>query len=255
MDLGLDGKVVFLTGGSGGIGRAVARAFAAEGARVAAFSLEDGEGGDGVASFTGDVRDPAAVRAAMDAAVARWGRVDVCVPCAGIWPGADVPLHEQPEDRVRAVIDVNVLGVVWAARAFLQALARTGPRADGHGAGLVLVGSTAGRFGEPWHAEYAASKAALAGLMRSLKNEIVQIDPRGRVNMVEPGWTLTPMTAGAMADRDAVRAATRTMPLRQLGMPEDVAHAVLFLASPVAARHVSGDALAVAGGMEGRVLW
>ena len=251
MDLDLAGKVVFVTGGSSGIGRAIVRAFAAEGARVAVYARTAVEQGDDLASFAGDVRDPAALTSAMDAVAARWGRVDVCVPCAGIWPPETTPIHEQPEERVRAVIDVNLLGTVWTARAFFQALARVGPRADGSGAALILIGSTAGRFGEPGHAEYAASKAALHGLVRSLKNEIVAIDPRGR-NCQPRRAGLDghlPMTAATLG-AEAVVAATRTMPLQQLATPEDIARAVLFFASPALARHVIGEVLTVAGGME-----
>jgi 3-oxoacyl-[acyl-carrier protein] reductase len=253
MDLDLAGKVVFVTGGNSGIGRAIAQAFAAEGARVAVYARSKAPEGDGFASFTGDVRDPAALEAAVDAVAERWGRVDVCVPCAGTWPAEALPLHELPEERVREVIDVNLLGTLWTARAFLRALARTGPRSDGSGASLVMIGSTAGRFGEAGHGEYSASKAGLLGLLRSLKNEIVAIDPRGRVNLVEPGWTVTPMTAATLGP-EAVREATRTMPLEQLATPEDVARAVLFFASPALARHVTGEVITVAGGMEGRVL-
>jgi 3-oxoacyl-[acyl-carrier protein] reductase len=137
----------------------------------------------------------------------------------------------------------------------VASLRRTGPRADGHGAALIFIGSTAGRFGEPGHAEYAMSKAGLRGLMLSVKNEIVRVDPWARVNLVDPGWTVTPMAEKTLAESGALDQVTRTMALRRVASPGDVAGAVLFFASPVMARHVSGEALTVAGGMEGRVLW
>src|SRR5262249_30364487 len=131
------------------------------------------------------------------------------------------------------------------------ALARTGPRPDGPGACLVLIGSTSGRFGEVGHAEYSTSKAALVGLMLTVKNEIAALDPRGRANLVEPGWTRTPMVDEEI-EGEGIRRTPAPMPLQRLAEPTDVADAVLWLAS-AGARHVSGQVLAVAGGMEGRV--
>jgi 3-oxoacyl-[acyl-carrier protein] reductase len=254
MDLGLADKVVFVTGASGGIGKELCRAFEAEGARVAACSRRGVPAGDRVMSLLGDVTRPADMESAMQRAVDAWGRVDVCVANAGIWPADALALDELPEARVREVVDVNLLGTIWTARAFLSALRRSGPRPDGHGASLVLIGSTAGRFGEPGHAEYAATKAALSGLMLSLKNEIVRIDPAARVNLVEPGWTATPMAAATLERDGILDQVTRTMPLRRVASPDDVAGAVIYFASPVLSRHVSGETLTVAGGMEGRVL-
>ncbi|MFO0755665.1 MAG: SDR family oxidoreductase [Byssovorax sp.] len=255
MDLGLRDLGAFVTGASGGIGLALCGAFAAEGAKVAACSRRPVPPSEGLVPLQADVRDPAAMDEAMRRAEQAFGRVDLCVANAGIWPEASLPLHELPEARIREVMETNLLGAIWTARAFLASLARTGPRGDGRGAALVFIGSTAGRFGEKGHAEYAASKAALRGLVLTLKNEIVALDPRGRVNLVDPGWTVTPMAAEVLARDGAMGAVTRTMPLRQLASPEDVARAVLVLASPVTSRHVSGEALTVAGGMEGRVLW
>jgi 3-oxoacyl-[acyl-carrier protein] reductase len=102
---------------------------------------------------------------------------------------------------------------------------------------------------------YAASKAGLAGVMRSLKNEIVALDSAGRVNLVEPGWTDTPMAAAAMDDAVQVERSLSTTPLRRIGSPEDVAATCIFLASPTMARHLTGQVIGVHGGMEGRRLW
>jgi 3-oxoacyl-[acyl-carrier protein] reductase len=258
MDLGLGDKTAFITGAAGGIGAELCRAFVAEGARVAACSRPgglDAAGGERVLQVAADVRRPADLAAGMTTAALALGRLDVCVVNAGIWPPADLPVDELPEARVREVIETDLLGALWTARAFIAALRRSGPRPDGHGASLVFIGSTAGRFGEAGHAEYAAAKAALRGLVLSLKNEIVRVDPWGRVNLVDPGWTVTPMAAETLAASGQLDTVTRTMPLRRVATPADVAAAVLFFASPVLSRHVSGEALTVAGGMEGRVLW
>ena len=255
MDLGLDGKVALVTGAARGIGEELVRAFLAEGARVAACSRRGVAEGERILSVLADVKRPDELEAAMRRAEAAFGRVDVCVANAGIWPEEPLPVDTMPEARVEDVIETNLLGALWTARAFMASLRRTGPRSDGHGASLVFIGSTAGRFGEPGHAEYAASKAGLRGLMLSVKNEIVRVDPWARVNLVDPGWTVTPMAEKTLASSGALDQVTRTMAHRRVATPADVAGAVLFFASPVLSRHVSGEALTVAGGMEGRVVW
>ena len=261
----LDDKVVLITGASGGIGRATAEAFGQEGARLALHgnsqldSLErwvaEQPWRDRAMTISADVSSASEVRTAFESVHQRWGRIDVTVANAGIWPPEHVPLHELPEERIRAVLEVNLLGAMWTAREFLRCLAAAGPRPDGHGACLLFIGSTAGKFGERGHCDYASSKAALHGLMLSLKNEIVALDPRGRVNLIEPGWTATEMAADELKKPGVPERAVRTMPLAQLGRACDVARTALFLASPHTARHLSGQTLTVAGGMEGRVLW
>ena len=263
MDLGLAERVVFVTGASGGIGRALARAFGAEGAQLVLHGhgqlagLEEWTAAQPFADRAlvvgADIADPAAVAAAFDAARARFGRVDVCLANAGVWPPDDVHVVDLGEERARRTVEVNLFGALWTARAFLRTLRATGPHPSGDGAALVFTGSTAAKFGERGHADYALAKAGLYGLARSLKNEIVALDPRGRVNIVEPGWTVTEMTRRTLADPELVARAVRTMPLKQLGRAEDVARAALWLASPVAARPLSGEVLTVAGGLDGRV--
>jgi 3-oxoacyl-[acyl-carrier protein] reductase len=265
MDTRLRDLVALVTGASGGIGRAVAEALAAEGCRLALHANRNPEPlRDWVASqpwaahaFCGqaDLRHLDQTTAFVDAARAALGRIDVCIVNAGIWPPDPQLLHEMDEALVREVVDTNLLGAMWTARAFLRGLAQDGPRADGRGASICLIGSTAGRFGEAGHAPYAVSKAGLYGLVRSLKNEIVHIDPHGRINMVEPGWTVTPMAQAAIETPGVIEQAVATMPLRQLARPEDVAASVVYLSAPGMARHVSGEVVTVAGGMEGRRLW
>jgi 3-oxoacyl-[acyl-carrier protein] reductase len=265
MNLQLDDKTVLVTGAGGGIGRATAEAFAAEGARLALHARSSFRGlsewlstqpwRDRAVVLPGDVTRPEEIEDVFDRAAARFGRVDVTVANAGIWAPEDLRLDQLPVDRIRRTVEVNLLGSIFTARAFFRVLARTGPRPDGDGAALLFVGSTAGRFGEAGHADYAASKAALAGLVRSLKNEIVRLDPYARVNMVEPGWTVTEMARDALSVPGAVRRVLRATPVRQLSRPADIARALVLLASPAAARNVSGETITVAGGMEGRVQW
>ncbi|MEM6671394.1 MAG: SDR family oxidoreductase [Planctomycetota bacterium] len=260
MDLGLRGRTIVVTGASGGIGRAIADTLGAEGARLLLHAhsraedlqrwVAERDWAERAEVVRADVGDAAAIERAL----AGRGRLHGCVVNAGIWPPEDVPLVDLEPDRVDAVLGVNLAGAMWTSRAFLRALRASGPDPGGAGASIVFIGSTAGRFGERGHSDYAASKAALVGLARSLKNEIVDLDPYGRVNVVDPGWVVTEMTTERLDEPGAVERVVRTMPLRQLARPVDVARQIAWLSSPTAARHVSGEVIAVAGGMEGRVL-
>lgn len=262
MDLQLKDKVVFITGASGGIGRALARTFAQEGAKLALHAgsninwlrefVAGSDWRDRALCVQADVTDPAAVEAAMQAATRHFGRVDICIANAGKWPREDARIDEISHQRMRDTIGVNLFGAIWTARAFFAQLA---PRPDQQGTSLTFIGSTAGRFGERGHVDYSLAKAGLYGLVRTLKNEIVQRDPFGRVNMVEPGWTVTEMAREALDQPGTIQRVVRTMPVRQLARAVDIARSVLALSSPALSRHVSGEVLTVAGGMEGRVQW
>ena len=183
----------------------------------------------------------------VDALFERVGRIDACAAVAGVWPSEDVPVWELPLARWEATLRANLTSVFLTARGFLCSVAESG-----HGS-FVFVGSTAGLFGEAGHADYAAAKAGLVGLMLSLKNEVVRVAPRARVNAVFPGWTESAMTRGHV-DAAQVRRISRTMALRKVAQPEDVARQVVVLASDELSGHVTGQIVTVAGGMEGRVV-
>ena len=255
METGLAGKGVLVTGASGGIGAACARAFAAEGARVAVHyhrgeerAREVAAALDGAPVLQADLTDEHEVDRLFAAARSALGRIDVCAAVAGVWPSQDVPVWDLPLERWENTLRQNLTSSFLTARGFLREVERTG-----HGS-LVLVGSTAGLVGEAGHADYAAAKSAvLGGLLLSLKNEVVRVAPRARVNAVAPGWTETPMTRGHV-DPATVRKVTRTMALRTIANAEDVARQVVVLASDQLSGHVTGQVVTVAGGMEGRVI-
>ena len=248
METGLRGKRVLVTGASGGIGSACARAFMDEGADVVAHYHRGRDRAEelGAAQVVGaDLRNETEV----DTLFAEAGPLDVCAAVAGVWPREDVPVWELPLERWRDTLDSNLTATFLTARGFLRGVGERG----GSGS-LVLVASTAGLFGEAGHADYAAAKSAIAhGLLLSLKNEVVRVAPRARVNCVAPGWTYSPMTRGEVDD-DVLDRVTATMPLKKIAQPEDVARQVVVLASDELSGHVTGQTVTVAGGMEGRLL-
>ncbi len=256
MDTGLRGKRVLVTGASGGIGSACARAFAAEGCLVALHYHRGRERADALArelvqavALQGDLTREDQAERLFEQARDELGTLDVCAAVAGVWPPEDVPLWRLPLERWQETLTANLTTTFLTARGFLREVERSG-----HGS-LVLVGSTAGVFGEAGHADYAAAKSAIVyGLLASLKNEVMRVAPRGRVNAVCPGWTVSPMTRSTLDDPSVLARATRTMALRKAAQPEDVARQVVALASDEISGHVTGQVVVVAGGMEGRVL-
>ncbi len=255
MDTGLEGKVVLITGGAGGIGTALCRAFATEGAVVAvhyrrsAAAAQRLAGEIGGRAFAADLTDEEEVDALASRVVDELGCLDVCVANAGVWPTEDVPMWELPLERWESTIRSNLTATFLTMRAFLRHAAQTGRGS------LVMITSSAGVFGEAGHADYAAAKGALhTGLLLSAKNEAARIGPLVRVNAVAPGWTVTPMIGDKGLDADHLQRVTATMSLKKLGRPEDVAGQVVALASDEISGHITGQLVVIAGGMEGRLV-
>jgi 3-oxoacyl-[acyl-carrier protein] reductase len=255
MDTGLTDARVLVTGGAGGIGTAIVRAFAAEGALVAihyhssrdqAHELADEVGGIAVGA---DLTDEGQADALVPTTVGVLGGLDICVANAGWYPPDEEPIWETSLARWRTVLDRNLTASFLTARGFMGHVATTGRGS------LVLVGSTAGIFGEAGHADYASAKAAInSGLLMSLKNEAARIGDGVRVNAVAPGWTITPKRQAAGIPPEAIERATATMARKQLAVPDDVARQVVILASDTASAHQTGQLVVVAGGMEGRLV-
>ena len=259
MNPGFQSKHVVVTGASGGIGFDSISLFLAEGAKVTACYKSDPRN---LATLTEsyperlnvvkvDVRNESEVEFLFTEANTVFGRVDVTVANAGIAFNEGVAVHEMSIEQWQKTLAVNLTGVFLCAKHFFANLKKY----PGDDASLVLVGSTSGEFGEAWYCDYSTSKAGLRGLLMTLKNEIVHLAVRGRVNLVNPGWTVTPMAEGALSDKAMVSKIMQTIPLRKVATPSDITHAILYLSSDKLAGHVSGQTITVAGGMDGRVLF
>jgi len=229
------GKVALVTGGSGGIGGAVVGALLGAGARVASVDLPGRPCVDGAESLACDLASVDAVSGLIGAFSERFDRLDVVVHCAGVT--RDGVSWKLDNDAWRTVMSVNLDSAFLLMREAVPLM-----RAGGGGA-VVLISSINGERGKFGQTNYAASKAGLIGFGRSLARETGSFGIR--VNVVAPGLIDTEMTASL--PEEARRKAIEETALGAAGKPEDVASAVLFLASPMS-RHITGQVLRVDGG-------
>ena len=196
----------------------------------------------------------------MKQAVDHFGPIHILTANAGITNEAQHPnIWELPVDLWEDVYRVNVKGTFLTIKHFLLA-AQTWQEVQGReleNLAIVVTGSECGKFGQAGHAEYASGKAGLQyGLVPTVKNEIVRLNRKARINAVAPGWVNTELNGDRLDDpRELYFESQGTVALRKIAEPTDVAKAVAFLASHRASGHMSGQCLSVDGGMEGRIVW
>jgi NAD(P)-dependent dehydrogenase (short-subunit alcohol dehydrogenase family) len=240
--------VVLVTGALTGIGRATAQAFAREGARIVVSGRRDDEGrklagelqklGAEAEFLRSDVRHEEEVRNLIDKTVSRFGRLDVAVNCAGT-EGTPGPVTEQSAETYAATFDTNVLGTLLSMKHEMRVML-----AQGSGS-IVNISSTYGSRGAAGAALYSASKHAVEGLTKSAALEAA---PSGvRVNMVAPGPIDTGMLKRFTGTDERKAGLTATVALKRLGRPEEVAQAIVFLASDKAS-FITGASYSVDGG-------
>ena len=241
------GRVAIVTGGSRGIGRASVLRLAEAGADVvinylnneaAAETVAQQARGLGVKAITlrADVADVGQTTALVEATVQHFGRVDLLVANAGIWEGA--PVEEMSEALWDRVIDANLKGTWAACRAVVPFMKQQ------QSGSIVIVSSTAGQRGEAGYSNYAASKGGQISFTKALAAELA---PDIRVNGVAPGWVDTELSGPALDDEPMKQKIVDTIPLRRVATADDIALAIVFVASDWAAS-ITGEILNVNGG-------
>ncbi len=242
----LSGKIALVTGASRGIGRSAALLLARAGADVALTYHTRRNEAEAVAeevrklgrrgfAVGGDHSDGDTVERIFHEVRGTFGKLDIFVGNAGIWPAEDVALRDLTALRWRQTMAANLDSVYYTTRAALGLMKDGGT--------VVLVSSTAGQRGEAFHADYAASKGAMIALVKSLA---IECAPAITVNSVAPGWVDTEMSQPAFGAGGRERIA-RTIPLQRIASADDIAGPILFLCSPLA-RHITGEILNVNGG-------
>jgi 3-oxoacyl-[acyl-carrier protein] reductase len=242
----LEDKVAIITGAGRGIGQATALKFASEGAKVVVCDLstewiEDtvervGRIGGQAMGYTADVRSLPALRAMVDAVVARWGRVDCLVNNAGIV--MDAQLKNMTDEQFDNVIDINLKGVYNCTRAVVDTMLK-------QQSGVILnASSIVGLYGNFGQTNYAASKFGVIGMVKTWAKELGR---RGiRANAVCPGFVETPIIKSVPAK--VIRALEERVPLGRLAKPEEIANTFAFLASDEAS-YINGAVIEVSGGL------
>jgi 3-oxoacyl-[acyl-carrier protein] reductase len=251
--LSLEGQVALITGGSRGIGAAAVRMFVEAGARVvfnyeksqtAAEKLVASHGHNNCLAVACNLNGTDSAASLVDAAIHKFGRLDILVANHGIWPPEDAPIDQMDPAQWRNTMAVNldsVFALIKHSVAHMKKQKKSGPTA-GH---IVLVSSTAGQRGEAFHCDYAASKGALISMVKGLSSELAR--DHIYVNCVAPGWVDTDMSASALNDPLISPKVLQTIPLGRVGTPEEVAAPILFLCTPYAG-FITGEVFNVNGG-------
>src|ERR1051325_5170179 len=247
-ELSLAGRVAIVTGGSRGIGRATVELLAKLGADVVInYASDEAAASAAVIAVTQHDRQSFAVQAdvsqlseaqrLVEAAIARFERIDIVVCNAGIWEGA--PADEMTEALWDKTMDINLKGVWSVCRAAIPFFKKQ------RSGKIVIVSSTAGQRGEANYSNYAASKGALIAFTKSLASELAEWGIN--VNAVAPGWVDTDMTIAALGNREQRQEIAEGIPIGAIATPEDIAGPIAFLCTDWA-RHITGEVMNVNGG-------
>jgi NAD(P)-dependent dehydrogenase (short-subunit alcohol dehydrogenase family)/peptidoglycan/xylan/chitin deacetylase (PgdA/CDA1 family) len=216
--------------------------------------------GHGLFEVQGDISDEASISLCIQQAVSHFGPIHILVANAGITDEqTSSNIWDLDAETWDKTYRINIRGTFLTIKHFLRA-AKSAQESQGEelsNLAIVVTGSECGKFGQAGHVDYASGKAGLQyGLVPSVKNEIVRLNSRARINAVAPGWVNTNLIGDRLDNpRELYLEAQGTVALKKIAQPEDVARTVAFLASHRAAGHISGQCLSVDGGMEGRIVW
>ncbi|WP_316015950.1 SDR family oxidoreductase [Roseobacter sp. HKCCA0434] len=247
-----DERTILITGAAAGLGRATAEAFAERGARLVladrAGEVEDVARDLGAVALRGDVTEPAHHKALVAKAVEVGGRLDVAINNAGV-AHPPMRIEQTPEQVARMVVEIDLLGVMWAMQAQIPQM-QAQFRDSGQGGVILNTASIAGLVGAATLGAYGAAKHGVVGLTRAAAIENAR---RGvRVNAICPGFTRTAMTEAAISlgpDREAAEAElVRGVPMRRQGEPSEIVAAMIFAADP-ANSFMTGQTIALDGGV------
>lgn len=254
VQLSVAGKVALITGGSRGIGAATVRMFCASGAKVvfnyqkareAAERLVAECGPSACFAVQAELSSAQDAGKLVNAAVAKFGRIDCLVANHGIWPPNDAAVDKMSDEQWRQTIAVNLDSVFGLIKHSVAQMKRQS-RGSGQAAGrIVIISSTAGQRGEAFHCDYAASKGAVISMVKGLSTELARDGVY--VNCVAPGWVATDMAAPALVDAKTREKIFATIPLGRVGKPEEIAAPILFLCTEHAG-FITGEIMNVNGG-------
>jgi len=250
MKISLENQVAVVTGGSRGIGAATVRLFAGAGCKVmfsylrsarAAREIEKAcrQAPGAVVAVRADVSRMADARKLIDTAIRRFGRLDNLVANAGIWNAGPKRIDEISERAWDKMVAVNLKGVYSVIRCAVPHMVKQ------NRGRIIAVSSTAGQRGEAFHSHYGAAKGGVISLVKGLAAELAPHNIL--VNAVAPGWVSTDMARPVLREPAEKRKATRSIPLRRFGRPEEVAMPILFLASDMST-YMTGEIININGG-------
>jgi NAD(P)-dependent dehydrogenase (short-subunit alcohol dehydrogenase family) len=242
-------KIVIITGGNSGIGKAATLLFAQEGAKVMVADLSDSmdtelteaakQSGSDVSFVKVDVTKPDEIEQMIEQTISLWGKFDILVNSAGIL-GPRIRTEKYPEEVFDKVIDVNVKGLWHCMKVALRYMV------EQRNGNIVNIASVAGHLGMVGHIAYAASKHAVVGMTKTAAIEFARHGIR--INAVCPGFTQTPMLEGADTDAAYLEALQYATPMKRFGKPEEIASAILYLAADEAS-FITGQSVIVDGGL------
>jgi NAD(P)-dependent dehydrogenase (short-subunit alcohol dehydrogenase family) len=250
----LSGRVAVVTGGNGGIGLGIAQALAAAGCNVSIWGRNADKNTAAAATMAGcagkvdsqvcDVADTASVKAAMDATLQTFGRVDGCFANAGIGGGGRHAFIDRTEEQWRSMFATNLDGVFHVFQAAARHMTERAEAGDRFGR-LVATSSLASIFGTARNEHYAATKAAINALVRALAVELARQGVTA--NAILPGWIKSDMTAGLMANDKFVANVMPRIPMRRFGEPSDFGGIAVYLMSKASSYHTA-DTFVIDGG-------